>query len=186
MTDKQIIHAILNNDKNAFSKLIGKYKNLVYNTAYRLVKNPAETEDIFQDVFLEIYKSCSFIKNEKDLTCWIYKIAYNKSISALRKKNSTNQNLKSKQLEIQNQNSAENNSPEKLFVEKESVAQLYRYIDQLPENQKKVLLLNKFEGYSHHEISEKLNISIHSIESLIYRAKKTLKQKLVNYYKCNT
>ena len=87
MTDSQLIKEIRQNNDLAFRALINKYKNLVYNTAFRLVKSPEDAKDIFQDVFLEIYKSCDAVRFEEDLTVWIYKIAYNKSISFLRKKN---------------------------------------------------------------------------------------------------
>ncbi|MBN2775905.1 MAG: sigma-70 family RNA polymerase sigma factor, partial [Prolixibacteraceae bacterium] len=87
MNDRQLIKEILKNNNLAFRSLTEKYQKLVYSTAFRLIKNQADAEDIFQEVFLEVFRSCQFIKNDEDLTMWIYKITYNKSISFLRKKN---------------------------------------------------------------------------------------------------
>jgi len=120
---------------------------------------------------------------------WIYKISYNKSISYLRKKNPAKANSESSDSFGQNmecQEFIEKNTPAKLLEHKENIATLYRLIDQLPDNQKKVLLLHKFEGLSQKQICELLNISIDSVESLIYRAKKNLKRKLTEFLKLNS
>ena len=188
MNDRLLINEILKDNNLAFRSLIDKYKKLVYNTAFRLVNNQPDAEDIFQDVFIEIYKSCQFVKNEDDLTMWIYKIAYNKSISFLRKKNPAkaeiqpNTNTASK---LQPKTTVDYNTPVKKLEQKEAIKNLYRFIDQLPDNQKKVLLLHKFEGLSQKEICEQLSLSTNSVESLMYRAKKNLKQKLTDYLKLN-
>lgn len=189
MTDSQIINEIQNNNGLAFRTLIDKYKKLVYNTAYRLVHNSTDAEDIFQDVFLEIYKSCHYVKNEADLTMWIYKIAYNKSISFLRKKNPARANNHLEETicpESQDKKFIEKNTPSKQLEQKENIAHLYRLIDQLPDNQKTVLLLHKFEGLSQKEICDRLHLTTNSVESLIYRAKKSLKQKITDYLKLNS
>ena len=65
MDDRHLIREILNNNNLAFRSLIEKYQKLVYTTIFRLINNPQDTEDIFQDVFLEVYKSCNYIKNEE-------------------------------------------------------------------------------------------------------------------------
>ncbi len=185
MSDSKLIEQILNNNNLAFRSLIEKYKSLVYNTVFRLVGNHSDAEDIFQDVFLQIYKSCQFVKNEDDLTLWIYKIAYHKSISFLRKRNLAkagnhpeNENFTS----ISEKNYIDLNTPARKLEQKEAITFLFKCIDELPENQKTVLLMHKFEGYSQKEICEKLKLSPTSVESLMYRAKKNLKQRLTNLF----
>jgi RNA polymerase sigma-70 factor (family 1) len=189
MEDRQLLNLLLKNNNLAFRSLIEKYKKLVYNTAFRLVRNQADAEDIFQDVFLEVYKSCQYVKNENDLTMWLYKIAYNKSISFLRKKNpakAEDQPENGSASETLQKIYIDHNTPANRLEQKEAVKNLYIFIDQLPDNQKKVLLMHKFEGYSQKEICEQLDLSPTSVESLIYRAKKNLKQKLTDYLKHNS
>jgi len=62
---------------------------------------------------------------------------------------------------------------------------LYGAIDELPKNQRKAFILNKYENLNYKEISEIMNRSISSVESLLFRAKKNLQVKLYNYYKEN-
>ncbi|MBN1822266.1 MAG: RNA polymerase sigma factor [Prolixibacteraceae bacterium] len=188
MNDRQLIKEILKNNNLAFRSLTEKYQKLVYSTAFRLIKNQADAEDIFQEVFLEVFRSCQFIKNDEDLTMWIYKITYNKSISFLRKKNPAKaQNEPDEFHSIKNENKLiERNTPSKLIEQQEAEIMLFRFIDELPENQKKVLLMHKFEGFSQKEICNQMNLSPTSIESLMYRAKMNLKKKLKTYLKHNS
>lgn len=184
MEDSQLLELILKDNNLAFRSLIGKYKKLVYNTAYRLVRNHPDAEDIFQEVFLEVYKSCQSIRNETDLTMWLYRIAYNKSVSFLRKKNPAKAENQPEALNSAGafqKNYIDQNTPAHKLEQKEAVINLHKFIDELPENQKKVLLMHKFEGFSQKEICTRLNLSPTSVESLIYRAKKNLEQKLTNY-----
>ncbi|WP_347841134.1 sigma-70 family RNA polymerase sigma factor [uncultured Draconibacterium sp.] len=186
MTDSQLIEQIRGNNDLALRALIIKYKNLVYNTVFRLVQNSEDAEDLFQDVFLEIFKSCEALRFEEDLTVWIYKIAYNKSISFLRRKNPAKAGTNHIENDHPHLQLIDKNHPEKQLEQKENVTILYQLIDQLPENQKKVLLLHKFEGLSQKEICKQLHMSEHSVESLIYRARKNLKLKLITYFKLNS
>ncbi|QGY45553.1 sigma-70 family RNA polymerase sigma factor [Maribellus comscasis] len=186
MDDSQLIEQILKNNNLAFRSLIEKYKKLVYNTIFRIVGNQHDAEDIFQEVFLQIFKSCQHVKNEEDLTMWIYKIAYNKSISFIRKKNpakAENQQVPKSSDQSFGSNYIDNETPARKLEQQEAVSHLFRLIDELPESQKKVLLMHKFEGFSQKEICERLKLSATSVESLMYRAKKNLKNRLTDYFK---
>lgn len=185
MDDCRLLELISQNNNLAFRSLIEKYKKLVYSTAYRLVRNHPDSEDIFQEVFLEVYKSYPSIKNESDLTMWLYKVSYHKSVSFLRKKNPAKANHQPENIGITEtppNGYVDDHTPIKKLEQEEAVILLFRYIDELPENQKKVLLMHKFEGLSQKEISGMLNLSVTSVESLIYRAKKNLELKLTNMY----
>lgn len=186
MDDSQLIEQILENNNLAFRSLIEKYKTLVYTTVFRIVNNQHDAEDLFQEVFLQIFKSCQHVRNEKDLTMWIYKIAYNKSISFVRKKNpakaENKQDQNSSEQTLDN-NYIDNETPARKLEQQEAVSHLFRLIDELPESQKAVLLMHKFEGFSQKEICEKLKLSSTSVESLMYRAKKNLKNRLTDYFK---
>lgn len=188
MDDKQLIRKILERDDLAFGIFVEKYKKLVYTAIYRLVRDTSDAEDIFQDVFLEVYRSIQYLRNENDLSGWLFKIAYNKSISFLRKKNparANSNNYEDQKIESEKTKFAlvDHQTPAKKLEEQEAEIALYTAIDRLPELQKKALLLHKFENYSHKEIGEMMGLSIASVESLIYRAKITLRKSLYLYFK---
>ena len=187
MQDREIIDRVLLNDHAAFELLIQKYQALVFNTCYRILKNRADAEDLSQDVFMEVYRSLVHLKNADDMSGWIYRISYSKCISFLRKKNPAqassklDPDLAAKDLDKKG-GFTNRETPQKILEEKESAIVLFEKIDQLPQKQKKAILLHRFEGYSHKEICEEMDLSQASVESLIYRAKVSLRKSLVSYF----
>ena len=187
MHDTELIDKILLNDQAAFEHLLEKYQDLVYNTTFRLLKNHADAQDLSQEVFLEVFRSIIHLKNTDDISGWIYRIAYCKCISFLRKKNPAKASpgrehedtVKQIDKDAKHINSG---TPLEELEKKEASIVLFEKIDQLPNNQKQAILLHKFEGYSHKEICEKMKLSQASVESLIYRAKISLRKSLVSYF----
>ena len=188
MDDRLLIEKILARNEQAFSHLVEKYKKMVFSTIFRLVLNKSDAEDLFQEVFLEVYRSIHHLRNENDISGWLFKVAYNKSISFLRKKNPAKANPENKEssplfLVQSGLKFADKETPVDKMEQKEARQILFQAIDRLPELQKKVLLMHKFEDFSHHEICLTLNLSQASVESLIYRAKYNLRKSLHSYFK---
>ena len=161
---------------------------MVYTTIFRLVRNKSDAEDLFQEVFLEVYRSVYQLRNQGDLSGWLFRVAYNKSLSFLRKKNPAKANpeinfsspLGSFETNLKY---ADKEGPDFKIEQEEARIMLFIAIDRLPEMQKKVLLMHKFEDYSHQEICSRLNLSQASVESLIYRAMVTLRKLSQSYFK---
>ena len=187
MHDKELIEKILQNDHSAFELLIKKYQSLVYNTCLGLLKNSGDAEDMSQEVFLEVFRSLVQVRNIEDVAGWIYRISTCKCISLLRKHNpakatsGSDQAGSAKFLE-HSTGHAEYETPERTLEKKEAGIELFKRIDELPEMQKKAILLHKFEGYSHKKICEEMGLSQASVESLIYRAKQSLRKSLVSFF----
>jgi RNA polymerase sigma-70 factor (ECF subfamily) len=118
----------------------------------------------------------------------LFKIAYHKTISFLRKKNPpraagiTDENGLSEPGRF-SVSLVDYQTPARKMEEQEAEFLLYAAIDRLPEMQKKVLLMHKFEDYSHKEIGEMMHLSVVSVESLIYREKVSLRKSLYSYFK---
>lgn len=181
MNDRQLIENILAHNDQAFSILVEKHKKMVYRTIFRIVRNKSDAEDLFQEVFLKVYGSAYQLRNQEDLTGWLFKIAYNKSISFLRKKNPAKANPEEAkksplQMVLSHMNYAEKETQDWKMEQDEARVMLFSAIDRLPEMQKKVLLMHKFEDYSHNEICLKLDLSQAAVESLIYRAMFSLRK----------
>lgn len=185
MTDAELIKGILERDENIFRQLVEQYKQIVFNTCYGLLHSREDAQDIAQDVFIEVYVSIDKFRHEAKLSTWLYRVSVNKSINHL-KKNKKNRlllslenmfSLKSESTEIANIHANERD----IYTD-ESAKVLYDAIDSLGENQRVAFTLNKFDELSYKEISEIMNISISSVESLIHRAKINLQKKLEKFY----
>lgn len=141
-----------------------------------------DTEDLAQEVFIEVYNSLEKFRNEANLSTWIYRIAVNKSIDFLRKNKSSKRFGIISNDETNTEDLTDNITPQNEIEDAERRKILFRAINELPRKQKIVILLSRFEGMSNPEIAEIMKISANSIEALIYRANKNLKKILENYY----
>jgi RNA polymerase sigma-70 factor (ECF subfamily) len=164
-----------------FAQLYSEYNVLVYNVALNYLQNTEDAEEITQDVFVQLHQSFGTFKNESTLKTWIYKITINKCLDFIKHKNSKKRffifgQKSNSESELQNISNFEH--PGILLENKEKAAILFGVINELTENQKTAFILSKLDGMSNPEISEIMEVSISSVESLIFRAKGTLKEKL--------
>ena len=144
------------------------------------VQNTQDAEEIMQDIFLSIYEKLSTFQNKSNLRTWIYRITINKSLDFIKSK-------KAKKrfgyfISFSEENSVtyepvNYDHPGILLENKEEMEQLFSLINQLNDNQKTVIILNKIEQKSLKEIAEIMNISEKAVESTLQRAKQNLKTK---------
>jgi RNA polymerase sigma-70 factor, ECF subfamily len=189
MDDNKLIELIKEKNQNAFQELVKKYQTLVINTCYGFVHNTDDAQDIAQEVFIEVFRSINKFRQESKIATWLYRISINKSINYLRdnRKNKWifNLDLLFERDGSDHEQLASEESPQDLLEKEENNRTIYQAIDNLPENQKIVFTLYKYDELSYKEISEVMNISLSSVESLMFRAKKNLQQKLITIYKKN-
>jgi RNA polymerase sigma factor (sigma-70 family) len=173
------------NKHDNFEILYNEHKMLVYNVALNYLQNVEDAEEITQDVFIQLHESLSKFKEQSTLKTWIYRITINKCLDFIKHKNSQKRFFifgKKSQNELELQNITTFEHPGILLENKENAAVLFKTINELNENQKTAFILSKIDGLSNPEISEIMQLSVSSIESLIFRAKTTLKEKLSNKF----
>ena len=186
MDEKQFIIDLQKGSQSAFLHLVDSFQSKVFNTVLSIVQNAEEAEDVSQEVFIEIFESVGKFKGDAKLSTWIYRIATNKAIEQYRRKKA------SKRTAFLTSLFGENNEivhhpidfvhPGVVFENKERVKILFKHINQLPDNQKVAFTLCNIEGLSYLEISEVMQLSLSSIESLLFRAKTNLRKTLKEYY----
>jgi RNA polymerase sigma factor (sigma-70 family) len=191
MTDREFVLEIRKGNQQAFRLFVEKYQLAVVKICNGFIHSLEDSEDIAQEVFLEVYKSIHNFREEAKLSTWLYRISVNKSLNHLRKYK-LKKNLDSiETLFTGNKNMIneirDNNNllPDGEIEQKEKANTLHRAIDSLSVNQRISFILNKYEDLSYKEIAEIMNISLSAVESLIHRAKINLQKKLFDYYKKN-
>ena len=161
----------------------------MFSTCISFVPNKEDAEDISQEVFIEVFKAIHKFKGQSKLSTWIYRITTNKCLEFIRKKNTKKrfaflQNIGGKDLPLDKTNYfTEINHPGILLEHKQTSETLFYAINQLSEDQRIVFTLHKVECKSYQEISEIIEKSVSSVESLMFRAKKNLRKLLENFYK---
>ena len=186
MTEQELIASLQEKSQSAFKYLVESYQNKVFNTCLGLLQNPEEAEEIAQDVFIEVYKSIHSFRGDSKLSTWLYRVATTKSLDRIRK-------LKAKKRfaflkSIGGSKEDEEVQPVTFLhpgiqmEQKEHAQALFMAINQLPDNQRVAFTLVKVEGLPYQEVGEVMSMSLSSIESLMFRARKNLQKLLENYY----
>lgn len=188
MEDAELINKLKSRDNEAFREVVDKYQKMVLNCTYKFLRDGQSAEDITQDVFLEIYESIGSFRGDAKLSTWIYRIAVTKSINYLKSKNRKKRfgaliSIFGKD-DMEEKVESESRQDEEL-ENKDRARVLAWALSSLPENQRIAFTLSKNSDLSYKEISEVLNTTVSSVESLIHRAKLNLKKKLFSYYKNN-
>lgn len=188
MKDQELIKELRNQNRKAFGILIDEFQQKVFHSCLSFVPNKEDAEDITQEVFLEVYKSINGFKADSKLSTWIYKITTNKCLEFIRRKNTQKrfgykQNIDNSEMAIDQQNYfTEFNHPGVVLENKEKAQLLYRTINTLPESQRIVFTLVKIDGKSYQEAVDITGKSLSSVESIMFRAKKSLREKLQHFY----
>ncbi len=171
----------------AYKKLYAHYSAKVFNTVISYVKNQEDAEEVHQDIFVTIYHTANSFRKESKVSTWIYRIAVNKSLDFLRKKNSAKRSgiffsLYKKDSGDLAYESTDFIHPGIKMEQAENAKILFRIIDTLPENQKTVFILTQIEDLSQKEAAAIMNTSRKAVESLMQRAKTKLKKELEKLY----
>ncbi len=176
LDDEFLIRLIQEGKHEAFAEIVNRHSKRFYSIGYRFLFNKDDAEDIVQEAFLKLWeKRLSWDQSkEAKFTTWFYKVVVNLCIDHNRKKKpvplSEDMQLVDKQ-----------QGQEGLLHEKQKQAVLDRFIQELPERQQLSLNLCFYEGLSNQEAAEIIGVNLKALQSLIMRAKMTLKGKMKQY-----
>lgn len=167
---------IQQDDKVAFYQLYESYSKRLYGFVLRFLKQEDDAEEIVQEVFVKIWESRKKIDAYSSFESYIFTIAYNATISLLRKRITESkylEHLKSVQFE---------DTPDIIgeIQYKELNEKIHSLLDELTPRQKEIFLLSREAGLSHKEIAEKLDISVLTVKKHITNTLAFLKSRLDN------
>lgn len=170
----KLIERCKKSDKNAQLAIYKAYYKAMYNTAYRILKDNFEAEDIMQEAFLTVFTKMSTYKGEVTFGAWLKRIVINKSLTQL-KKNNRYQEVK---MEVIPNNEAEEEE-ETIDYSSLKANNVLHCLQSLKENYRLVLNLHLIEGYDYEEIAQILEYTNENVRTTVSRAKKKLKQVLL-------
>jgi len=170
-------------DIRAFSAIVANYQKMIFTIILKIVDNREDAEDIMQEVFVKVFKSLDQFKEESEFSTWLYRIAYNTTISELRKR-------KLSYVSINDNLDADN---EEFSVEEASDGREIKlqYLDEalkkLPPDEIFLVTLFYFKEQSIETISEISNLSVANVKVKLHRIRKKLaleiNRSLQNEYK---
>lgn len=170
--DTQLMARLATGDMAALGEIVTRYQNNVLAFSYRYLNDWTRAEDITQETFLRVYKAAKFYKPEAKFTTWLYRIAVNLCLDEKRKYFKDPVSLDQTEIIAASESKMD-------VVERQEVVKLVKTaLNELPERQKLAVMLHRYEGLSHNQITEVTGWSHSAVESLLVRAYANLRKKL--------
>ena len=175
--DEELLALIQDGSHEAFSVLVQRHTERFYRLAYRYVQNRQTAEDIVQDAFVRLWEDPAKWQAERKnkFTTWFYRIVVNLCLDWKKRKKP----LELGDHEISIADPGDTPDLEMLVNERQKI--LEKEIAALPERQRTALNLCFDEGLSNQEAAEVMGLKLKALQSLVMRAKTTLKQRMKDY-----
>jgi len=164
----QAVREFRNGNPGAFDDIFELSSSMVFRICVNMLNDYHAAEDIMQEVFLSVYKALPRFREESSFYTWIYRIAVNKSLSALKKKKETVID-RDEFPELDTGEEDDDWKEEDLFV-------LRKCIQELPASFRSVVVMRDIEGLSYEEIAEIEEIPVGTVRSRLNRAREMLKE----------
>ena len=183
--DYDLVFAFKNGNHSAFEKIVLKYQDRVYNLCYRFLGDKQEAEDSAQEIFIKVYRALKGFKLKSSFYTWLYRIVINtcknrvKSLEYRRSKSSIS-------IDDDQGNKVHGISgiidtidlPDRNIEQKEKIKRIQEAINNLPPDQKTMVILRDIEDLSYEEIAYITKNRLGTVKSKLSRARLGLRNKL--------
>ena len=189
LSDIELIHQAKQGNENAFEQLIYRYDRTVLSIALKYTGNTDDAKDLYQEVFIRVYRGINNFQFRSEFSTWLYRIAVNVCLSY---KSRSKKYLKVSICEMDDDTDFTKDASEQLIYEglspEEETAgnELAEIVDAalgtLSPRQKMTFVLKHYEGYKIREIAEMLNCKEGTVKKYLFDAIKNLRKKLSGIY----
>jgi RNA polymerase sigma-70 factor (ECF subfamily) len=180
---RKLVEQILAGDKNSFRTLIHDYQRLVSHIVFRIIPAGPDQEDVSQEVFVKVYQNLDRFRFDAKLSTWIARIAYNTCLNFLdKKKVPLYDDLTDEERSYEPVAPDHEARPDFVFEAVETGVILQKEIDRLPAVYKTVVTLYHLNQLSYLEIADIMKMPVGTIKSHLFRARKTLKDRLLSKF----
>ncbi|BFH59996.1 RNA polymerase sigma factor [Paenibacillus azoreducens] len=171
--DAALVREVLAGQKESFTQLVDAHKNKIYGLLRGMGAGPQDAQDYTQEAFLKAYRKLGTFREESSFASWMYTIAVNVMRDAKRKKKAEPADD-----EVLAQGRHHSETPEFVYLRKETGGEVSRLLEELPDKYRIVLLLRYTNELSYEEIAEIAGIEVNQVRNRLHRAKKSLYKKI--------
>jgi len=181
--DQLLVARAQKGDRQAFGLLVSKYQRKLARLLSRLIRDPAEVEDVAQETFIKAYRALPTFRGDSAFYTWLYRIGVNAAknyLSSQGRRAPTTTGFDSEEAESfeEGEQLRDNNTPEKLLHSKQVGETVNAAIEALPEELRTAIVLREIEGLSYEDIARIMDCPIGTVRSRIFRARDTVAEKL--------
>lgn len=171
----------------AFRTLVEHYQDRVYRVIFSLLRSPEEAEDVAQEVFVEVHQTIDRFRGEATLSTWLYRLATSRALKNLRRARAKKRFAYFTSLlgfgnEVLHE-APTHAHPLALLEDQQQLQLLVAHVAQLPDQQRVAFTLRHEQELSYEQIAAVLSTSVPAVESLLFRARKTLRTRLQPYFR---
>lgn len=180
LTDEQIVAKVQRGDAESFAILVDRYSDKITRYGRKFASNRADIEDLVQEVFIKSYINIQSFDTKRKFSSWLYRIAHNEFINALKKKG--REALLPFDFDTLLPQFVAKETADQDIHDKELKEVLTKCLDEINLKYREPLVLYYFEEMDYNEIAEILRIPINTVGVRLSRGKAILKKKLYELY----
>jgi RNA polymerase sigma-70 factor (ECF subfamily) len=181
--DQQLVARAQHGDQQAFGLLVSKYQRKLARLLSRLIRDPAEVEDVAQETFIKAYRALGNFRGDSAFYTWLYRIGINTAKNYLvsqGRRAPTSTEFDSEEAEGFDDGDLlrDINTPERMLFTKEIGETVNAAMEALPEDLRTAITLREIEGMSYEDIAKMMDCPIGTVRSRIFRAREAVAEKL--------
>ena len=186
ISDKILVERCKSGCVEAFETLLARHHAKVFALAFKLTRNQEDAEEVFQDVFVTVFRKIHTFNGSSAFSSWIYRVTANAAFMKLRKRKryqhisfdelSDRENLSSSVLYRRSVNE------ESLAVRQEVHRVVVEAIQALPDQYRDVFILRDIDSLSSMQVSKELDLTVPAVKSRLHRSRVLMRRRLKRYW----
>jgi RNA polymerase sigma-70 factor (ECF subfamily) len=186
LDDRALVTRILGGDRDRFTELMKRYEKRIINYVYRITHRYEDAHDLAQEIFVKVFLALDRYDPKYQFSTWLFRIAQNSAIDALRKKSvvelpitkpADEENSSAKDREF-----ADNGiTPERALKNKQLGAAIDHAVRELPADYRELIQLRHFAELSYEEIATMKKLPLGTVKNKLFRARNLLKVALDHF-----
>ncbi|MGZ5442705.1 MAG: RNA polymerase sigma factor [Thermoanaerobaculia bacterium] len=185
LDDRALVERILGGDRDLFTTLVSRYEKRLVNYVYRITHRYEDAHDLAQEIFVKVYLALDRYDPKYQFSTWLFRIAQNSAIDALRKKSiaevplarPTEEEPSGKEREFAD----DGISPYRALKNKQLSAAIDRAVERLPSDYRELIQLRHFAELSYEEIATMKKLPLGTVKNKLFRARNLLKESLGSF-----
>ena len=186
LTDQRVVELALKGRESAYRELLRRYQRPVLSLIHRMVRDREQAEDLAQDTFVKVLNALDRYRPEFKFSSWIFKIAHNTALDALRRRELPTLSLDGApdavSAEAQEATrpmvAVDEQSPDDYAAGRELGVHIEAAIARLRPEYRTAVTLYQIEGFAYEEIAETMELPLGTVKTFIHRARRELREQL--------
>lgn len=180
--DKELILRLQRGDEWAFQLMVRRFRTKIFSIAFGITLDTEESQDIMQEVFLQVYRTIGDFRGDASLATWLHRITVNRSLNWKRRwarrfkwlhvSTDSTDGLPAAEPE------SDLPSPEIRVANAQTRQQIDKALKMLPEQARTIFVLRELEGLAYEEIADAIGIKLGTVRSRLFHARKRLREIL--------